>query len=122
MKPKLALIHLATLAIASPAWSLPIITQQPAHQPVGVGANVSFQVMATSSLTLTYQWRVNGNEVADATSSSLALLSVIDTNAGNYTVVVSDASGSVTSSVARLDILPAFSKSTFDIVGAGTAW
>src|SRR5215469_9947516 len=117
MSRKSAFVILAILSVANPGWSQqPVITQPPAHQPVSLGANVTFQVAATGSAPLAYQWRRNGNDVSDATNSSLVLLNVQDTNAGNYTVVVTNSSGSVTSSVARLDILPAFSKSTFDIV------
>jgi hypothetical protein len=122
-RPKLVLLTLSILGVANQGWSQQlVITNQPAHQPVSLGADVTFQVGATGSAPLAYQWRRNGNDVSDATSSSLTLLSVQDTNAGNYTVVVTNSSGSVTSSIARLDILPAFSKSTFDIVGAGAAW
>jgi hypothetical protein len=120
---KSAFVILAILRIANLGWSQQlVITRQPAHQPVSLGANVTFQVGVTGSPPLSYQWRRSGNDVSDATNSSLALLNVQDTNAGNYTVVVTNSSGSVTSSVARLDILPAFSKSTIDIVGAGSAW
>ena len=122
MRRKSAFVILASIGIANPAWSGLRITQPPAHQPVSLGADVTFEVGAIGSAPLAYQWRRNGNDVTDATNSSLAILNVHDTNAGNYTVVVTDSSGSVTSSVARLDILPAFSKSTLDIVGAGAAW
>ena len=53
-----------------------------------------------------------------------ALPSVQDTNAGNYTVVVTEFFRFVTSSVARLDILPSFSKTTLNGGNyyGGAAW
>src|SRR6478735_7453138 len=75
---QLAILFIAVVGAANPAWSQLSITQQPAHQPVSLGANVTFQVGATGSAPLAYQWRRNGNDVSGATNSSLALLNVQD--------------------------------------------
>ena len=82
----------------------PVVVGQPSSV-VGVGgASASLSVDATGGEN-TYQWRKNGVEIAGATSSTL---SISDLNAsqheGNYTVVVSNAFGSATSSVAQIDV------------------
>src|SRR4029079_3455158 len=53
---------------------------------------------------LSYQWRLNGANLGSATSSSLTLNNVQAANAGNYDVVVANTAGSVTSSIAALNL------------------
>jgi hypothetical protein len=78
------------------------ITSQPTNQIVDVGSPVTFTVAATSGASLAYQWRFNDANLAGQTASSLVLASAQSTDAGNYSVVVSYAIGSVTSRVAVL--------------------
>ena len=82
----------------------PIITNQP--QPVTVCANatVLLQVGATGSLPLSYQWRRNNSPVQNATNSLYQILSAQTGNAGDYTVVVSNVWGALTSVVATLTV------------------
>ena len=80
----------------------PSITSEPADQVVDVGATATFTVTATGTAPLTYQWRFNDANLAGKTSRSLVLANVQSTNAGNYTVVVTNAFGSVTSRIALL--------------------
>ncbi len=49
--------------------------------------------------TLAYQWYLNGNLIAGANGSTYSLATPAPANSGAYTVVVSNSSGSVTSSV-----------------------
>ena len=72
---------------------------------MGPGANVLLTVTATGFGTLSYQWQFNGAGVAGATGTSLTLSSVQPTNAGSYTVVVTNTLGSGTSAVAVLTVL-----------------
>jgi len=67
------------------------------------GNGVTFCVTATGT-NLTYQWQFNGNNINGATSSCYTINPVTTSNAGNYTVVVSNACNSVTSSIATLTI------------------
>ncbi len=83
------------------------ITAQPQSQTVTAGNNASFSVTATGRPAPTYQWRKDGADIAGATSSSYAITSAQTANAGNYTVTVSNAMGSVTSSTATLTVNPA---------------
>src|ERR1035437_9364703 len=77
----------------------PFSHPQPRSQTVNAGQNVSFTVMATGVPPLSYQWRKGGVNVTGATSDSLTLINVQTSQAGNYTVVITNAYGSVTGSV-----------------------
>jgi hypothetical protein len=61
-------------------------------------------VTATGLPPLAYQWQLNLAPLTDATNSSLSLIASAAT-AGDYTVVVSNADGSVTSAVATVTIV-----------------
>jgi hypothetical protein len=81
---------------------------------------VVFTVAAAGTASLNYQWLenqtplANGGNISGATSPALALVSVTPSNAGNYAVVITNAAGSVTSSVATLTVVvpPQFSAIT----------
>jgi len=79
--------------------SLLTITLQPTNQTVIQGASATFSVTATGTPPLSYQWWFNATSLlTGATNASLTLTNVQTTNAGAYTVVVSNITGSVTSS------------------------
>lgn len=82
----------------------PLIVQQPASLTVTQGANVIFAPTVTGS-QLSYRWRFNGVNIAGATSNNLSLSNVSIAAAGSYSLVVSNATGVVTSSVANLTVL-----------------
>ena len=91
---------------ASEAPAPPTITQQPIGQVVNQGGKVTLELGATSSTrTLTYQWRKNGVDIVGATASILTLTSVEPSDAGNYTVVIGGGGQTITSAVARLDVI-----------------
>ena len=77
----------------------PAITAQPQSLTAPVGANPTFSITANGA-GLSYQWRFNGSNIAGATSSTFTRTNVQNSQAGNYDVVVSNGSGSVTSAVA----------------------
>ena len=83
----------------------PSITNQPASQVVTVGSNVTFRVGALGNPPLKYAWRLNSTPINNATNGSLSIPNAQLTNAGNYSVIVTDFVGSVTSSVATLTVL-----------------
>jgi uncharacterized repeat protein (TIGR03803 family) len=89
----------------------PQITTQPTNQTAVAGANVSFSVAVFGAPPLSYQWRKNGNNLTDNTSVSgstsriLNLINVSLADQATYSVVVSNALGSVTSFNALLTIL-----------------
>jgi len=88
----------------------PFITSQPAGQSVVQGGNAAFQVTATGSGKLAYQWKLNGRKLADgshvsgATTSGLTLENVTAASAGSYEVTVVNSLGSATSAGAILTV------------------
>jgi hypothetical protein len=72
---------------------------------VAPGSSVVFSVTATST-ALTYQWRFNNTPIAGATGASYTLPSAAAVNAGSYSVVVTNAGGSITSTPASLTVTP----------------
>ena len=89
----------------------PRVVVQPTNQTVYTEMNVTFNVVATGSASLLYQWCLNGTNLADggnltgSGTSLLAINNVSTANAGTYSVVVSNAYGSVTSTGAVLTVL-----------------
>jgi len=82
----------------------PVITAQPTSQVVCTGTgNATFSVTATGT-GLTYQWKKNGVDIPNATSSSYTVESTA-ANVAAYSVVVSNESGSVASQIAYLNTL-----------------
>jgi hypothetical protein len=85
----------------------PYLTAQPESQETTAGTDVTFTVQAGGTPTLNYQWRFHGTNLAGATGSSFTRTNAQSSHAGNYSVVVTNASGSVTSVVANLTLTPA---------------
>ena len=91
----------------APTSAPPAIVASSAGLTVAVGATVDFQVEATGSPPLVYQWLFNGTTaIAGATSSDLSLTNLQLTQAGAYSVTVSNAYGAVTSAPALLQVFP----------------
>jgi hypothetical protein len=82
------------------------IYSQPSNQTVIVGQTATFAVRASGTAPLTYQWNLNGAAIGGATASSLVLTNVQFSQAGTYTVLVTNAVGSVLSSNAVLTVNP----------------
>ena len=87
----------------------PVIINQPPNaslylgpDTVVLGDKAVFSVVASGNPAPSYQWNQNGVAVPGATQSGLVIPNVQFTNAGSYTVVVSNSLGCVTSSVAEL--------------------
>ena len=84
---------------------LPVaITTQPINLTVAQGYPASFTVAASGTVPLTYQWSKNGVAISGATSATYTIAAVATTDAGNYTVTITNAAGSVTSSAATLTV------------------
>ena len=82
----------------------PSITTQPASQTVVQGSSATFSVVATGTGPLTYQWRFNGVNISGATLSSYTRSNAQTSHQGNYSVVVANVAGSVTSANASLTV------------------
>ena len=90
----------ATLTIAVP----PTITMQPQSQALIQGQTAAFTVTADGTAPFGYQWSVNGTNLFGATNTLLTLTNIQTTDAANYSVVVTNIAGSVTSAVAALTV------------------
>ena len=92
----------ATLTVIDP----PVITAQPPNMLVLQGTNVTFRVSVIGlPAFLRYQWRFNGTNLVNATSAHYAIPSVGTNNAGNYSVMITNAAGIATSSNASLTVV-----------------
>jgi hypothetical protein len=80
------------------------LTQQPADLNRKAGSNATFIVVAGGTGPLGYQWRFNGTNIAGAIQSNYTRLNLTTNDSGNYSVVVTNESGSVTSAVALLTV------------------
>ncbi len=83
----------------------PIITQQPVSATRYAGLKVTFTVVATGGSNLGYQWQTNDVNLPGATNAMLMITNVQAANAGNYSVIVSNAAGVTPSDVAVLTVI-----------------
>lgn len=83
----------------------PTITTQPANVTVAAGQPATFSVVASSAYAISYQWLRNGATIMGATAATytLAAATAAD-NGAQFSVVVSNAYGSVTSNAATLTV------------------
>lgn len=93
----------ATLTVVSP----PFITHQPEDQIALAGRTVTIPAVADGSAPLGYRWRFAGTNIPWAGTAVLTLTNVQATSAGLYSVIVTNFVGSVTSSAASLEVIPA---------------
>jgi hypothetical protein len=90
----------ATLSITAP----PTITTQPIDQSIPIGNSVTFSVQATGT-NLSYQWRKNGVNIANANSATYTIAKVSSADAVAYSCsVTAGGCGSVTSKSAYLSV------------------
>ncbi len=90
--------------VALPAGTPPSVLRAPQNLIVSVSGNARFSAAGFGSLPLTYQWRKDGAAILNATNTTLVLSAVAKSAEADYTVVINNTSGSVTSSVARLTV------------------
>ena len=79
------------------------LVASPTNVAVPVGGNAVFGVSVTGN-PLNYQWWKDGNPLTGANTSNYSIVNVALTNAGGYSVIVSNQFNSVTSSVANLTV------------------
>ena len=84
--------------------SAPTIVTQPAALVEDVGGTAVFSVTATGSPAPTYAWRKDGVAISGATDATLRVSILQASDAGQYSVVVSNRAGSVASSAATLTV------------------
>lgn len=91
----------AQLTVQAP----PVITLPPVGGFAVPGGHFEFHVAATGDPPLTYQWYFENEPVPGATSALLVIDPVSPAHAGEYTVEVRNAAGSVRSDPARLQVV-----------------
>ncbi len=83
----------------------PLIASQPADLTVTEGQDATFSVNASGSGVLSYQWFENNLPIAGATAASYTLFSsALTDNGKQYRVEVSDANGTISSTIATLSV------------------
>jgi len=80
----------------------PEVTADPVGGTVAEGCNFSFSVLGNGALG--YFWLKDGSPIPGATGASYAFIDAKTTDAGSYTVVLTNAVGSVTSAPAVLTV------------------
>ncbi len=97
MTPRLPLLLLG-IALASMGRLLA------ASATVGIGQSVSFSVENEGDPPFSYQWMKNGQPITAAVGQTYTISSVTAGDAGNYSVLVMNPSGSVMSDLATLTV------------------
>ena len=89
----------------------PLIRDQPSSCTNLAGTTAAFTVAASGDQPLMYQWRkggaslLNDGRISGVTTTNLVIANVQPSDAGDYTVVVTNFAGSATSLVAQLTII-----------------
>lgn len=84
----------------------PIITVQPVSVTNYQGLKARFSVTAAGASPLLYQWKKDGVALEGATNSVLVISNIQASDAGQYTVEVSNSYGSTNSAAAILSVIP----------------
>ncbi|MBA4150167.1 MAG: immunoglobulin domain-containing protein [Verrucomicrobia bacterium] len=95
----------ASQVLANPNSYPPLLLNQPASQTVTQGMSATFSCDATGSAPLQFQWRLNGSDVSGATGSTLIIESVQPSDAGSYSLRITNDAGAVSSATANLTVI-----------------
>jgi hypothetical protein len=82
----------------------PFISVQPQGSDISAGTSFTFTNVTGGDEPLSYQWRKDGGAISGATGSTYNIPSTIVGDSGDYTVVITNTSGSITSSIATLNV------------------
>ncbi len=93
---------LATLMV----YSMPVIDIQPVYEEVCEGSEVAFNVEATGTEPLSYQWKRDGENITGANENTYRIPIVSMDDAGSYGAIVSNCCGTVESIIAELAVNP----------------
>jgi glucose/arabinose dehydrogenase len=86
--------------------SAPYLITQPQNQTLPVGQKATFSAEAGGGQPLFYQWQKDGSDIAEAKSASYTTPNLTLSDSGaQYRVVITNASGRITSTAAALTVL-----------------
>jgi hypothetical protein len=94
----------ATITVTYPN-PRPIILVQPSPLTTVAGTSSSLSVQAYGPGPLTYQWSKDGTPIGGATNARLSFASPTSADAGNYSVTISNANGSIVSSSVAFTVI-----------------
>jgi hypothetical protein len=100
----------------------PSIVSQPQDQIRTVGSLTTLAVLANGTAPLTHTWFFNGAAIPGGSSGVLTFANTQPAHAGDYHVVIHNAYGAVTSSVARLTVSPLLPTTCAEIPADAVAW
>ncbi len=83
----------------------PFASIVPSVARINPGATANFDAFISGSPTLSYQWKLNGSTISNATNRAFSVGNVSMTNIGTYTLQVSNGPASVFSTNAQLELL-----------------
>ncbi len=114
--PRLRVGEAAWIRLGSPV----VITNQPvALTNVNIGQSFSFTVGAMGEEPIRYQWRLNGQDIPNATNANYSMNSASPSNAGIYSVTVGNVLGDLNSASVPLKLNVAPFALTDDFADAG---
>jgi hypothetical protein len=129
----------AAILTVNPPPVAPSITTQPLSQTITAGVTATFSVTVSGTAPMSYQWQKNATAISGAIAASYTTpAETIADNAAQFSIVVSNSVGSVTSSAAILTVnappvapsittqplsqtIIAGQTATFSVTAAGTA-
>jgi hypothetical protein len=91
--------------------AVPVVLTQPTNLTLLTGSAAVFNTTASGSIPLNYQWKkngtnlVNGAGISGATTNVLNLTGITTNSSANYTLVITNVFGVVTSSIAALNVV-----------------
>lgn len=99
--------HTVLAIIDNVSTGAPVVLQP--TSPISVtrfeGASCTLSATASAALPVYYNWTQDGAILTDAHGTTLSLANLISSNTGQYSIVVSNAFGCITSSVASLTVV-----------------
>jgi hypothetical protein len=97
-------IFIDDIVINAASSTAPTLVTQPQSQTVRAGTDVTFNVAASSAVPVSYQWLFNKTNLPGAIGDRLFIAKAQLANAGNYSVIAGNCSGTVTSQVVTLTV------------------
>ena len=94
----IALLSLLVPCFGQGATPDPGIAVEPQSQTAVAGSSVTLSVTASGTAPFSYQWWDSAGAIPDATNATYSLDPAETNESDNYTVIIDNASGSITSS------------------------